>query len=124
IEYSGLDIMQGALKVINVAANVTPFGSLISGITDLISEIIKIYDTAQCNKKICSALLDRAQSAELALKSLNKKKQENEENFRKKEYYHAFLRFEMVLQEIKDFAIDQRINDQKHLKEDLDEIKK
>ncbi|CAG8813635.1 19925_t:CDS:2, partial [Racocetra fulgida] len=74
IESSGLDITQGALKVINVAANVTPF--------------------------------DRAQSAELALKSLNKKQQENKENFRKKEYYHAFLRFEMVLQQIKDFAID------------------
>ncbi|CAG8566538.1 35818_t:CDS:2, partial [Racocetra persica] len=168
IEYSGLDITQEALKVINVAANVTPFGSLISGITDLISDIIKFYNTAQCNKKICSALLDRAQSAELALKSLNKKKQENEENFRKKEYYHAFLRFEMVLQQIKDFAIDvtqlqgfekifkanlvsekftqltndfdrvikdlnftmaissdeQRINDQKNLKDNLDEMKK
>ncbi|CAG8851250.1 20658_t:CDS:1, partial [Racocetra persica] len=60
----------------------------------------------QCNKKICGVLLDRVQSAELVLKSLNKKQQENKENFCKKEYYHTFLRFEMVLQQIKDFAID------------------
>ncbi|CAG8460671.1 22569_t:CDS:2 [Cetraspora pellucida] len=168
IKVSGRDITKGTLKAINVVANATPFGSLISGITELISEITQIYEAAQCNKKICNALLDRAKSAELALESLNRRRQGSEENFRKKEYYHAFLRFEMVLQQIKDFAIDvsqlqgfekifkanlvsekftqltndfdevmkdlnftmaissdeQRINDQKNLKEDLDEMKK
>ncbi|CAG8734441.1 8995_t:CDS:2, partial [Racocetra persica] len=105
IKVSGLDIMKGTLNAINVTANIiTPFGSLISGITVLISEIIQVYDAAQCNKRICNALLDRVQSAEFVLNLLKRKKQENEANFRKEKYYHSFLRFELVSQQIKEFA--------------------
>ncbi|RIB01797.1 kinase-like domain-containing protein [Gigaspora rosea] len=105
IKVSGLDITKGTLNAINVTANaITPFGSLISGITVLISEIIQVYDAAQCNKRICNALLDRVQSAEFALNLLKRRKQENEANFRKEKYYHSFLKFELVLQQIKEFA--------------------
>ncbi|CAG8718110.1 9056_t:CDS:2 [Cetraspora pellucida] len=57
IKVSGRDITKGTLRAINVVANATPFGSLISGITELISEITQIYEAAHCNKKICNALL-------------------------------------------------------------------
>ncbi|CAG8739245.1 16230_t:CDS:2, partial [Racocetra persica] len=48
----------------------------------------------------------RVQSAECALKILNRKKKENEENFRKNDNYKAFHKFAIVLQKIKKFIMD------------------
>ncbi|CAG8715082.1 21651_t:CDS:2 [Gigaspora margarita] len=102
-----VNITDGVIKTVGaVSTAISNYVPLISSITNLIIEIISINETAQYNKKICSALLDRADIAHAAMKSLNRRKQENEENFKRQDYYNAFKRFETVLQKIRDFAAD------------------
>ncbi|CAG8677922.1 8075_t:CDS:2, partial [Racocetra fulgida] len=59
----------------------TYYTPIIATISGLIKEIIKIYEKAQFNKKICNSLLDRAKSAEAAMNTLQRRKHENEEKF-------------------------------------------
>jgi len=50
--------------------------------------------------------MDRVQIADDAIKTLNRRKQENEKIFRNKEYYLAFVRFTDVMKRIKYFIRD------------------
>ncbi|CAG8779736.1 8703_t:CDS:1, partial [Cetraspora pellucida] len=89
--------------VINSLTSVVPWLATVAG---LINEIIKIYEAAQYNKKICAALMDRVTSAEAAVKILQRRKKEFEENFRKIEYQKAFIRLINSLEKIKEFIDD------------------
>src|SRR4051794_17206021 len=91
---TSLDIAKATLGAVGtVGEAIKPFVPLITVVTVVISEIISIYEDAQYNKKICNALMDRVQTAESAIKTLNRRKQENEKNFLNKEYYKAFVKF-------------------------------
>ncbi|RIA81175.1 kinase-like domain-containing protein [Glomus cerebriforme] len=104
---SNLDIAKATLGAVGtVGEAIKPFVPLIAVVTTVISEIISIYEDAQYNKKICNALMDRVQVAESAIKTLNRRKQENEKNFRDKKYYLTFVRFTDVMKKIKDFIKD------------------
>ncbi|GBB84099.1 hypothetical protein RclHR1_10730002 [Rhizophagus clarus] len=102
---SKLDVAKGALQVIgNAADSITPFIPLISVATTLISEVISIYQTAEYNKKIISALYDRTKLAEFAVDTLQRRKKYYEDNFKRQDWYDAFNRFVDVLKDIKTFA--------------------
>jgi hypothetical protein len=104
---SSLDIAKATLGAVGtVGEAIKPFVPLITVVTIVISEIITIYEDAQYNKKICNALMDRVQTAESAIKTLNRRKQENEKNFLNKEYYKAFVKFTDVMKRIKEFIRD------------------
>ncbi|CAG8605991.1 17881_t:CDS:2 [Rhizophagus irregularis] len=104
---NSLDIAKATLGAVGtVGEAIKPFVPLIAVVTTVISEIITIYEDAQYNKKICNALMDRVQTAESAIKTLNRRKQENEKNFLSKEYYKAFVKFTDVMKKIKDFIRD------------------
>ncbi|CAG8661217.1 995_t:CDS:2 [Acaulospora morrowiae] len=101
---SGIEITKqflGAASAVGEA--VKPFLPLISAVTLVISEIVDIYETAQYNKKICNSLMDRVTAAEAAVKTLQRRKSENEKNFRNLEYYKAFVRFVDVMKKIQIF---------------------
>ncbi|CAG8518003.1 11739_t:CDS:10 [Funneliformis mosseae] len=86
---------------------IKPYLQLIAVVTTLIDDIIKIYDGVESNnKKICSFLMDRVYIAEIFIKILSRRKQENEKNFRNMKYYLAFARFTNVMKEIRDFIKD------------------
>src|ERR1051325_277615 len=68
-----------------VGESIKPFVPLIAAVTVVISECIKIYEDAQYNKKICNSLMDRVETADLAIRTLKRRKQENESKFRDKE---------------------------------------
>ncbi len=78
---------------------------LIADVATIINEITKIYEDVEYNERICNALMDRVQIAESAIKILNNRKQEkeNEKNFRNKEYYSVFVKFIEVMKGIRDF---------------------
>jgi hypothetical protein len=76
---------------------------LLKTVTIMISEIYTIYDNARYNLNICESLMDRVDIAESVIKTLKRRKKNNEENFRKLEYYKSFLRFVDVLKSIKAF---------------------
>ncbi|PKY26681.1 kinase-like protein [Rhizophagus irregularis] len=76
---------------------------LLKTVTIMISEIYTIYDNARYNLNICESLMDRVDIAESVIKTLKRQKKNNEENFRKLEYYKSFLRFVDVLKSIKAF---------------------
>src|SRR5688572_25486432 len=63
---------------------VSKFIPLLAVVTTTIGEIIETYQAAEYNKKICGALMDRVQIAEGVIKTLRKRKQENENNFHNK----------------------------------------
>ncbi|CAG8559071.1 5896_t:CDS:2 [Diversispora eburnea] len=90
----------------DVGEAVKPFIPLIEAVTLVISEIIKVYEAAQYNKKICNSLMDRVIAAEAAFKSLKRRQTENELNFRNQEYYYSFIRFIEIMKRIKNFMID------------------
>ncbi|RIB24005.1 PITH domain-containing protein [Gigaspora rosea] len=95
-----IDATEEISKTNDCATNVEGIGETII----LIKEIIEIYENAQFNNKICNSLLDRAKSAEAAMSTLLRKKQENEEKFRSQAYYNNFMKFKTVLEKIKNFA--------------------
>jgi len=70
---------------------------LIAIFTKIISKINRIYEEAQYNKKICNALMDRVEMADIAIKTLS---------FRNQNYYNALNRLIDVMREIKDFMKD------------------
>ncbi|CAG8545712.1 10876_t:CDS:2 [Diversispora eburnea] len=104
---SNLDIAKSTFCAVGAAGEaVSPFVPLIGAVTLVISEIIKVYETVQYNKKICDSLMDRVNSAEAAIKTLKRRKTENEKNFRNQEYYKSFICFIEIMKRIKKFIVD------------------
>ncbi|CAG8649536.1 970_t:CDS:2 [Ambispora leptoticha] len=103
----GGNVVQGILESIGTAGEaVKPFIPLLGAITIVIDEIIKVYEAAQYNKKICNALMDRVEAAQIAVKALQRRQKENEKKFRNQAYYESFNRFLQVLEKIKKFIKD------------------
>ncbi|UZO27471.1 uncharacterized protein OCT59_019664 [Rhizophagus irregularis] len=102
------DTSKFALEAVsNVGEAVGPYLPLITAVAALTQQIVKAYESAQYNtKKSCAALIERVQSAEVAVQALNKRKQENERKFRNQSYYFNFERFVAILREIKGFIQD------------------
>ncbi|CAI2170898.1 873_t:CDS:10, partial [Funneliformis geosporum] len=72
----------GGIDVISSA--MVPFASflpLITEVTQVFNEIIKIYQSAEHNKKICGILLDRVQIADTAVRNLKNRRDENVDFF-------------------------------------------
>ena len=104
---SSLDIAKAALGAVGtVGEAIKPFVPLIAVVTTVIGEIIRVYEDAEYNKKICNALMDRVQIADGAIKTLNRRKQENEKNFLSEEYYKSFVKFAETMKKIRDFIKD------------------
>ncbi|CAG8515152.1 1314_t:CDS:10 [Funneliformis caledonium] len=103
-----IEITKTAFKASGtVEEAIKPYLQLIAVVTTLIDDIIKIYDGVESNnKKICSFLMDRVYIAEIFIKILSRRKQENEKNFRNMKYYLTFARFTNVMKEIRDFIKD------------------
>jgi hypothetical protein len=99
------DIAKGAIQIVgNVADSFAPFVPLIGAATAAISAVVSIYEQAECNKKIISALCDRTKLAECAVDTLQRRKKFYEKNFKRQEWYNAFNRFVNVLEDIRKFA--------------------
>ena len=79
---------------------------MISEVAGLTQQIVKAYESAQYNKKSCAALIQRVQAAEVAVQALNRRKQENEKQFRSRIYYNSFEKFIDILKEITRFVQD------------------
>ncbi|RHZ75869.1 hypothetical protein Glove_209g135 [Diversispora epigaea] len=103
---SNLNIAKSILGAFGEAAVAIPFVPLIGAVTLVISEIIKVYETVQYNKKICYSLMNRVNAALTAIKTLKRRKTENEKNFRKQEYYQSFIRFIDIMKRIKKLMLD------------------
>ncbi|CAG8501460.1 917_t:CDS:2 [Racocetra fulgida] len=81
-----------------LADTVQPFVPLISTVFVVVSEVMKIYDNAKHNKKICASLLVRVNTAKINVKILQ---------FQLRICDHkAFYRFVEVLKKIKNFMND------------------
>ncbi|CAG8699990.1 14333_t:CDS:1, partial [Acaulospora morrowiae] len=89
-----------------VADTITPFVPLMSEISNIVNEIIQLYQTAEHNKRICGSLLSRATSAETAVNNLKIRRFENEDMFRSKEYYKNFQKLVSIISRIKDFIAE------------------
>ncbi|CAG8622685.1 uncharacterized protein OCT59_019669 [Rhizophagus irregularis] len=102
-----VDTSNFALEAVsNIGEAVGPYLPLITAVASLTQQIVKAYESAQYNKKSCAVLLERVQAAEIAVQALNRRKQENEKNFRNQSYYYSFERFVAILREIKGFIQD------------------
>src|SRR4051812_31990844 len=86
-----------------VADILTPFIPLIGEVTKLVEDIIKLYQTAEHNKRICGSLLSRATTAQTAVNMLEIRRLENEDVFKSKEYYKNFQKLVIVIGKIKNF---------------------
>src|SRR3954467_2301467 len=85
---------------VNVAGAASPFIPLFSVVINLANEVVKIYEMAQYNKKMCGSLLERAIVAECAVKKLLLMRKEYEEKFYDQNFYNAFKRFTNSLESI------------------------
>ncbi|CAG8574921.1 8807_t:CDS:2 [Ambispora gerdemannii] len=104
---SHAETIKKVVEGIGVAGEaVMPFIPLLAAVTLVIDEIVKTYEAAQYNKKICNALMDRVEAAQLAVKALQRRQKENEKKFRNQAYYESFNRFLQVLKKIKKFIQD------------------
>ncbi|CAI2166719.1 19772_t:CDS:10 [Funneliformis geosporum] len=94
------------VEVIGNVEFIKPYIPLIAAVTAVIGDIFMIYENIEYNKKTCNALMDRVQTADIAIKMLNRRMQWNENNFRKNIYYLAFIKFINVMKRIQDFILD------------------
>jgi hypothetical protein len=78
----------------------------IATILAVIIKCKKIHENVQYNENICNSLMERVETAELAIKTLKRRKQENDSNFGDREYCKVFLRFLIVMKKIKSFIKD------------------
>nr|CAG8476319.1 10023_t:CDS:2 [Entrophospora candida] len=83
-----------------------PFVPLISTSNAVMEQILEIFQNAEYNKNICNVFLDRVDFALAYIKTLERKKEENQHLFRDENYYKYFVRFTTVLSEIKTFLKD------------------
>ncbi|RHZ83970.1 hypothetical protein Glove_86g167 [Diversispora epigaea] len=95
---------RNALGVLGVVGDaVQPYLPLFTIVTTIITEINNNYANAKYNKNICNSLMDRVNAAEFSIKNLERRKNENEKNFRDEGYFIAFHRFIEVMKNIKQF---------------------
>ncbi|CAG8477809.1 5911_t:CDS:2 [Acaulospora morrowiae] len=100
-------IAGGTFGYSDVVGNVVqPFLPLITSLTIIIAETTEIYECAKYNKNICSSLMDRVNAADVAIKTLERKKGYNGQNFRSEVYYKTFIRFVDVMTRIKNYIHD------------------
>jgi hypothetical protein len=78
------------------------FSKLIDEVTKLYNEIVEIYQTAEHNKRICEAMLNRVKIADTALKNLRIR---NLDFFSKKNYDN-FNNLVTIINEIRQFLIE------------------
>ncbi|RHZ83941.1 hypothetical protein Glove_86g227 [Diversispora epigaea] len=101
---SNSESVRNALGVLGVVGDaVQPYLPLFSIVTTIITEINNIYANAKYNKNICNSLMDRVNAAEFSIKNLERRKNENEKNFRDEGYFIAFHRFIEVMKNTKQF---------------------
>ncbi|CAG8687455.1 149_t:CDS:2 [Dentiscutata erythropus] len=89
-------------KIVNDVA--TPFFPFIGAITNTLKSLLKTFRNAKCNRKICSALIDRVKIVKVAVESLQREQPGNEVFFQKQASYEAWIRFTAVLKNIEKFA--------------------
>ncbi|KAF0545748.1 kinase-like protein [Gigaspora margarita] len=83
---------------------IQPFIPLFNIAIEIVGKMITIYETAECSKKICSALLFRAEIAQTCIKHLQRKHQTNIKNFQSQEYYLTWVKFTNILRNIMIFS--------------------
>ncbi|CAG8514619.1 9393_t:CDS:2 [Racocetra persica] len=108
-------IIADGFQVVGEAAQ--PFLQFFQSVTPIVDSIMKAYKNGKCNQKICLALIDRVEIAQQAVKSLERQQMENEELFQRQDYYNAWVRFIVVLENINKFVkeVTQLSNLQKFL---------
>ncbi|CAG8626734.1 3484_t:CDS:2, partial [Acaulospora morrowiae] len=94
----------GVIAVVGQASR--HFDPLITNITELFKSILEVYENIQYNKRICDCLVDRIESAEVAIKSLKRHKEENAGYFFKQNIYDNFHRLISILERMQRFMID------------------
>ncbi|KAF0530139.1 kinase-like protein [Gigaspora margarita] len=98
------NMKDAAITVVKTTAEIIgSYIPLIHSVTHLVTEIYQLYENAECNKEICSIMMERAKTAEFAM-NMMKDKKENEKYYQQKEYYVAFKKFEICLNKIKHFT--------------------
>ncbi|CAG8791037.1 22871_t:CDS:2, partial [Racocetra persica] len=86
---------------------ITPFVPLFGMVTNILNQMLSIYENAKY----------RVEIAQMAVKSFQRKYQANEKKFRNQNYYYAWVRFVNVLYNIKKFSkeVTQLTNFQKFI---------
>ncbi|CAG8772861.1 1042_t:CDS:1, partial [Dentiscutata heterogama] len=98
------DRISSSIECFNAIGNaLESFFPLLTIATTVISEIYKVYDNAKYNLNICDSLMDRVNAAEVVIKTLERRRAMNEENFKNLEYYKSFIRFIDISGKIKLF---------------------
>ncbi|CAG8564711.1 1151_t:CDS:2, partial [Scutellospora calospora] len=98
------DYISSSIEYITAIGNVAEsFFPLLKVATTVVSEIYKVYDNAKYNLNICDSLMDRVNAAEVVIKTLERRRVMNKENFQNLEYHKSFLRFIEILGKIKSF---------------------
>ncbi|PKY44355.1 kinase-like protein [Rhizophagus irregularis] len=105
IEGTTKGLLKFGFKSLAIAGEtVKPFLPLFGEALSIVDEIVNIYEDAQYNRKSCITLIDRVENAKTAVKSLSRRKEENEEKFREEGYYLSFTKFVGILKRIKSFV--------------------
>ncbi|CAG8589743.1 17986_t:CDS:2 [Acaulospora morrowiae] len=103
-EHQNINLTAAAARqAYDAVSSFAPFVPYVESIFGVITEIINIYDNVEYNKKTCRVLVDRVETVKIVIRKLIRRKDE-EELFRDQDYYHAFIRLDNVLKNIKRFV--------------------
>ncbi|RIB00501.1 kinase-like domain-containing protein [Gigaspora rosea] len=97
--------MNETISDINIGTEVfAQYVPLVKSVKNLINDISLISENAECNKEICLIITNRVKIAECAMDIKMRSTKENENTFRKREYFLTFKSFENLLTNIKDYV--------------------
>ncbi|CAG8705161.1 10499_t:CDS:1, partial [Acaulospora morrowiae] len=98
-------------------AAVDPLLPLFATVIEAVKNLSHIYENATHNKQICVTLVERVYIFDKVARYLQSHKEENEEYFRNRLYYDAWVKICHVLEEITEFAknVSQQSPIQKYL---------
>ncbi|CAG8450018.1 10162_t:CDS:2 [Dentiscutata heterogama] len=95
-------VRNGAVNTVSNANDaVGSYVPFLSALNVLVREVNKIYESAECNKELCSIMSDRVALGEFAMKRILEK---NNSEYYFQKYFLSFKKFENVLINIKDFT--------------------
>ncbi|CAG8605157.1 4140_t:CDS:2 [Acaulospora colombiana] len=98
-------VMAQTIDVLGSAADaIKPFLPFFEIITSVSKSVLSSYEGSQYNRRTCGVLLTRVETAECAVKSLVRQKEERISDFRSQDFYNSFVRFARVMEKIQKFV--------------------
>ncbi|CAG8751705.1 18264_t:CDS:2 [Gigaspora margarita] len=98
------DTKQDFMAITSIPDVLAYYTSLMTSIKYAVSEMSKLHENAECNKEICSIMMELVKTAESEMNLMMINMDNNMKNFIQSSYYLRFKRFKIIISNIKEYV--------------------